>query len=93
VQAMNTFTSLMLFTDHDGDWGHPWWPLWLIFWAALIGLGVWLISRRRDRRSDPLDRAREVLAERFARGELTGDEYRQRLDELHRHFQGASSNV
>jgi uncharacterized membrane protein len=31
------------------------------------------------------DRAREVLAERWARGELTGEEYRERHDELLRH--------
>jgi hypothetical protein len=36
--------------------------------GALIGTAVWLIVRRRDRRGDPLDRAREVLAERHARG-------------------------
>jgi putative membrane protein len=69
-------------TQHTDDWGHHWWPLWLLFWAALIGTTVWLIARRRDRRSDPLDRAREVLAERYAQGELSGEEYRERLDDL-----------
>jgi putative membrane protein len=89
---MNTLSSLILFT-HDGDWGHSWWPLWLLFWAALIGLGVWFVIRRRGHRHDPLDRAREVLAERFASGELTGEEYRQRLDELQRLSEGAASNA
>jgi putative membrane protein len=76
----------------DGDWGHPWWPLWLLFWAALIGTAVWLFSRRRHRGGGPLDRARELLAERYARGELSGEEYRERLDELKRSFQGAQSD-
>ena len=79
---MTVFAALPLLADHNDDWGHHWWPLWLLFWAALIGTGVWLVARRRDRRHDPLDRAREVLAERFARGELTGEEYRDRLDQL-----------
>jgi putative membrane protein len=76
----------------DGAWGHPWWPSWLVFWAALIGTAVWLISRRRGRRGEPLDRARELLAERYARGELSGEEYRERLDELNRSFQGAQTD-
>jgi putative membrane protein len=46
------------------------------------------VLRRRGRRGDPLDRARELLAERFARGELTGEEYRQRLDELNQSPRG-----
>lgn len=78
-----TAAAIPLLTHHD-DWGHPWWPLWLVLWAVLIGLAVWLILKRRDRRRDPLDRAREVVAERYARGEPTGEEYRERLDELDR---------
>lgn len=81
---MSAAAALPLLTHHD-DWGHPWWPLWLLFWAALIATTVWLILRRRDRRANPLDRAHEILAERYARGELTGQEYRERIDELPRH--------
>ena len=50
--------------------------------AALIGIAVWLFARRRDRRSDPLDRVRDILAERYARSEITAEEYRSRLAEL-----------
>jgi putative membrane protein len=81
--------ALPLLANSNDGWGHPWWPLWLFFWAALIGTTVWLIARRRDRRGDPLDRAREVLAERYARGEISAEDYRERLDELTRSFQGA----
>ncbi|HET8873585.1 MAG TPA: hypothetical protein VFM83_07850 [Gaiellaceae bacterium] len=77
---MTAIAALPLLADND--WGHGWWPVWPLFWAALIGLTVWLILRRRDRRVDPLDGARAVLAERFARGELTAEEYRGRLEEL-----------
>jgi putative membrane protein len=83
---VNAVTALPLLTNQADAWGHHWWPLWLLFWAALIGITVWLILRRRDRR-DPLDHARQILAERFARGELSGEEYRERLDELQRPVQ------
>jgi putative membrane protein len=79
---VSALAALPLLTHDSDDWGHPWWPLWLLVWAALIGLAIWLIARRRDRHHDPLDRAREILAERYARGELTNDEYRERLAEL-----------
>jgi putative membrane protein len=80
---MITIAALPLLTHADG-WDHSWWPVWPIFWVALIGLLAWLIVRRSHRRHDPFDRAREVLAERYARGELTGEEYRTRLDDLRR---------
>jgi putative membrane protein len=80
---MTTIAALPLLTQGDG-WNHDWWPVWPIFWLALIGVTVWLIVRGRNRRHDPLDRAREILAERYARGELSGEEYRARLDELQR---------
>jgi putative membrane protein len=82
---LNAATALPLL-NHNGDgWGHHWWwPVWLVFWAALIATAAWLISKRRDHGRDPLHRAREVLGERFASGELTGQEYRERLDELKR---------
>jgi putative membrane protein len=80
---MDVLAALPLLTHTGDDWGHhAWWPLWPILWLAVIGTVVWLFVRRRTRRRDPLDRAREVLAERYARGELTGEEYRSRLDDL-----------
>jgi putative membrane protein len=85
VKTVNAASALPLLTQYTDDWGHAWWPLWLLFWAALIGAAAWLILRRRDRRADPLDRAREILAERYARGELSGQEYRQRLGDLQGH--------
>ena len=80
---MIAIAALPLLT-HADEWDHTWWPVWPIFWVVLIGLVVWLIVRRGHRRYDPLDRAREVLAERYARGDLTGEEYRARLDDLRR---------
>ena len=67
----------------DGD--GPWWPLRLIFttlWIVLVIFLVrWIIGRRGGDRDD-LHRARGVLAERYARGEITAAEYEERLERL-----------
>jgi putative membrane protein len=81
---MNPLATLSPYADYGRDHAHGWWPLWLVLWAALLIAAAWLVSRRVGRRSDPLERARAVLAERYASGELTGQEYRERLDELER---------
>ena len=63
--------------------GHGWWVIWPVLWVAIIVAVVWFLSRRwRRPKGDGLDRAREILAERFARGELSNDEYRERLAQL-----------
>jgi putative membrane protein len=82
---MNLLSSLSVMSAHAGDGHHGWWPLWLLVWAAVFATIVWLLVRRgrgRGDGGDPLDRARVVLAERFARGEIAADEYRERLAEL-----------
>lgn len=83
----STFASLntasLALAEHA--WGGGWWfgPLIPLLWIAAVGVVVWLVTRRRG--SGPRDgteRARGVLAERYARGELTTDEYRDRLANL-----------
>jgi putative membrane protein len=60
-----------------------WWPLWLLSWLVIVAAVAWFLWRRWGRpRGDGLDRAREILAERYAKGELTSDEYRERLEQL-----------
>ena len=63
-----------------GGWG--WWWLWvpftILFWLALGGLVIWLATRRQR----PDGTARAILAERYARGELSAEEYRERLAQL-----------
>jgi putative membrane protein len=62
---------------------HAWWPIWPILWLAGVVAIVWFLSRRWRRPDDGgLHSARKILAERFARGELTHDEYRERLAQL-----------
>jgi len=79
--------------DHMGGWGGGWMWLWgvammvlfvvLIVWLvrASAGPGGWSGSSGPSPR-DPADRAREILAERYAKGELTTEEYRERVSEL-----------
>lgn len=69
----------------DGSW-------WMVVWgtlmmAALAGAVVWMIRTTaasppdRDR-EDPVAPARRILAERYARGELSTEEYRERSEQL-----------
>lgn len=68
--------------DGGGEW---WWIGRLIvflLWAAVIFFAIRWFARGRHQ--DPMDRARGVLAERFARGEIDADEYRERSEQLKR---------
>jgi len=48
----------------------------VLFWGALLATGVYFIRRRPAREAGPS--AEEVLAERYARGEIDAEEYRRR---------------
>ncbi len=64
--------------DGSGGFG-PWIGLaWLVFWMAVIAGGVYLL-RRRATGAPPTSSAEQVLAERYARGEIDEQEYRERL--------------
>jgi putative membrane protein len=66
-----------------GGWGWLWGPIVLLGWVTVIAAVVWFVVRStRPGERSGVDRAREVLAERYARGELTTDEYRERLEQL-----------
>lgn len=81
---------------HDGWDGHMGWGggWWMLIWGALMMVGlvvlvVWIVrttatggDSRGSGSDDPLASARAILAERYARGELSTDEYRERLEEL-----------
>ena len=81
---MNLLTALSLMSAGGGDGHDGWWPLWLLFWLAVIATIAVILWRlvKRGRGDDPLDRARGVLAERFARSEIGPEEYRERLEQL-----------
>jgi putative membrane protein len=69
----------------DGHWGPgPWWPIFPLFWLLLWGAVILAIfrSRRGWGRWHAQASPQNVLAERYARGEIAEEEYRERLNVL-----------
>lgn len=76
---------------HADNWGFdsPWFWVWrmgmFVFWIVFLSAIFWWFRRggcgwRRQLSGE--ERARNILAERFARGEISGEEYRERLEQL-----------
>lgn len=63
-----------------------WWPVfplvWLLLWVAAIITAIVLWRRRRDHHTRS---AQSILAEEFARGNITEEEYQRRLATLRLH--------
>jgi putative membrane protein len=73
------FTTLLTHT-HGWDGGPGWWLVFPALWFALwVGVIAFVITRFR-RGGPPWARhaGASVLDERFARGEISADEYRER---------------
>lgn len=68
------------------EWGPGgWWPIFPILWFLFLGFLIFAVFRFR--RGGPprwygSHSAEGVLAERYARGEISEDEYRERLTVL-----------
>jgi putative membrane protein len=57
----------------------------MLGWWLLVAVAVVVAARLGGRTPSPQRRGpREILAERFARGEIDGVEYRERLEVLER---------
>lgn len=72
----------------DGLWmGFVW--IWPVLLVAGVAAFVWGLSRASTRREpggpSGHERAGEILRERFARGEITEQEYRERMRVLDEH--------
>ncbi len=71
------------------SWGHApgWWfvmpVLMVAFWVGVFWLAARLVRAPLDEETAPRG-PEQILAERYARGELDDDEYRRRLDVLRR---------
>jgi putative membrane protein len=74
--------------DHDlSAWGWVWMSLsMVVFWGAVIAgivAAIRYLGAAQDRTSGPAPRTpQDVLAERYARGEIEEDEYQGRLRTL-----------
>jgi len=75
---------------HDG-WGPGAWIamafVMLVFWTIVVAAILALVrsnqqGRGQDRDAGRADDPERILAERFARGEIDADEYKQRRDVL-----------
>jgi putative membrane protein len=81
----------MMWIDHDvSGWGYAWMGIGMVaFWglviAGIVVLVRYLARSEQPRGGPPAHRPpspEQVLAERFARGEIDEEEYRRRLETL-----------
>lgn len=76
----------MMFWDHGG-WGSWDWlamsMMMVAFWGLVIALILWVTRSARTGRTTDTARAHDVLAERFARGEIDAEEFTHRRELLH----------
>ncbi len=88
---MTFFFRFAVLADADGfhmnGWGGAWmWMGGVLMMTLFLVFVVWLARTATwpggSAPRDPTDRAREVLAERYARDELSTEEYRKRIGEL-----------
>ena len=70
--------------DHMDGWGWGWGIMMMVLLVVIIGLVAWVVVRATQQPSSghPHDRAREILAERLAKGEITSDEFRDLAQHL-----------
>lgn len=82
---MNTITEAVLAYAPHHDWAGPgpWFLVFPLFWVAVIVTAIVLFKRRGDRMRRE-GGAEGVLRERYARGEVSEDEFRERLTVLRR---------
>ncbi|MET8158297.1 SHOCT domain-containing protein [Sphaerisporangium sp. NPDC005289] len=80
-----------------GGWGYALMTLAMIAFWGLVIVGVVLLVRSstgtsQTQRGSAFPSAEEMLAQRYARGEIDAEEYRARLDTLHgAHFSGPAN--
>jgi len=72
---------MMGFDGYGGMFGFGW--LGMLFWTALIILGIWAAASFLPGRQQPgSETALDILKRRYARGEITATEYEQMRKDL-----------
>jgi len=83
--------AILLLQHGHGPLDEIWEPevlLLILFLGGLVAVVTWLVVRifpkvRRDERLEaPRDSAEEILRERFARGEITAEEFQRSIEIL-----------
>lgn len=72
---------------HMGGWGGGWMWLWGVAMMVLFAASlIWLVQGTSRSAAPPThdatSRAKAILAERYANGDLSTEEYRERVSEL-----------
>lgn len=69
---------------HMWDFGAAtgWWmgfnAIWMVlFWGGIIGLGIWAIKKFTNAGNSSKRDALDIARERYARGEITKEEFEQ----------------
>jgi putative membrane protein len=81
-ESMTLLASLLA---SAGGHEEHWWfvfPFFWLLWVGVIASVIYFVFRGKSRRWNGHDRAKAILAERFARGEISGEEFRERLEQL-----------
>ncbi len=76
---------MIWYGDGMTGWGSPVMAMGMVLVWWLVGLGVYVLVRRihrSDRPAAPRLTPEQLLAERFARGDIDEADYRQRVDVL-----------
>ncbi len=87
---IGVLATLLLQRDHDpvDELWEPEVLLLILFLGGLVAVVTWLVVRifpkvRGDERPEaPRDSAEEILRERFARGEITAEEFQRSIEIL-----------
>lgn len=87
--SIDTLANNLVLLNHDGPWGDSeyWWIgrlIMFLFFFVLLIVFFWFMRRNAWYHREPtgIERAQGILAERYARGEIDGQEYRDRLSQL-----------
>lgn len=85
MSVTETITTLAITADHwDGDGPPVFWPVFPILWfLCIVGVTTLVILwRRRQCEASPRRAGEARLAEKFAAGEISDEDYRTRRDVL-----------
>jgi putative membrane protein len=81
ANVLADFNDHMMNGGGGGRW--VWGVLIMVVMLGIVALVVWLIVRSsHGNAGGHSSSAREILSERFARGEIDADEYHDRLNKL-----------